>query len=81
MTKLIPTLDCSESPQLPNFDVLPLSTELRKAIDELGYTHPTPVQRAVYEPAARGQDLVVQSAHRYGQDRFLWNAAHGRPCP
>ncbi|HEX3777469.1 MAG TPA: DEAD/DEAH box helicase [Polyangiaceae bacterium] len=45
----------------PTFDVLPLSAELRRAIDDLGYTHPTPVQRAVFEPAARGLDLVVQA--------------------
>jgi ATP-dependent RNA helicase DeaD len=45
----------------PTFDVLPLSSELRRAIDELGYTHPTPVQRAVFEPAVRGLDLVVQA--------------------
>src|ERR1700761_264436 len=45
----------------PTFDVLPLSSELRRAVDELGYTHPTPVQRAVFEPAARGLDLVVQA--------------------
>jgi len=45
----------------PTFDSLPLSAELRRAIDELGYTHPTPVQRAVFEPAVRGLDLVVQA--------------------
>jgi len=45
----------------PTFDILPLSVELRRAIDELGYTHPTPVQRAVFEPAVRGGDLVVQA--------------------
>jgi ATP-dependent RNA helicase DeaD len=45
----------------PTFDALPLSSELRRAIDELGYTHPTPVQRAVFEPAVRGLDLVVQA--------------------
>jgi ATP-dependent RNA helicase DeaD len=45
----------------PTFDVLPLSSEVRKAIDDLGYVHPTPVQRAVYEPATRGKDLVVQA--------------------
>ncbi len=45
----------------PTFDSLPLSNELRRAIDELGYTHPTPVQRAVFEPAVRGLDLVVQA--------------------
>jgi ATP-dependent RNA helicase DeaD len=50
----------NEAP-LPTFDTLPLSSELRRAIDELGYTHPTPVQRAVFEPAVRGLDLVVQA--------------------
>jgi ATP-dependent RNA helicase DeaD len=45
----------------PTFDVIPLSSEVRKAIDDLGYVHPTPVQRAVYEPATRGKDLVVQA--------------------
>jgi ATP-dependent RNA helicase DeaD len=50
----------AEAP-LPTFDILPLSSELRRAIDELGYTHPTPVQRAVFEPAVRGADLVVQA--------------------
>src|ERR1039457_647711 len=61
MTTSTANLDCSETLELPNFDVLPLSSELRKAIDELGYTHPTPVQRAVFEPASRGLDLVVQA--------------------
>ena len=46
----------------PTFEVLPLSPEVRSAVDALGYVHPTPVQRAVFEPAARGKDLVVQAA-------------------
>jgi len=46
---------------LPTFDVLPLSAEVRRAVDELGYVHPTPVQTAVFEPASRGKDLVVQA--------------------
>jgi ATP-dependent RNA helicase DeaD len=61
MTISNPDVHLIETPDLPSFDVLPLSTELRKAIDELGYTHPTPVQRAVFEPAVRGLDLVVQA--------------------
>src|SRR5262245_25352650 len=44
------------------FDVLPLSAEVRSAVADLGYVHPTPVQRAVFESAARGKDLVVQAA-------------------
>ena len=56
----IETTPETEAP-LPTFDILPLSPELRRAIDELGYTHPTPVQKAVFEPAVRGADLVVQA--------------------
>jgi len=47
--------------KLPTFDVLPLSAEVRRAVDEVGYVHPTPVQAAVFEPASRGKDLVVQA--------------------
>jgi len=59
----IPTTNLAE-PEIqerPSFDTMPLSDELRRAITELGYTHPTPVQEAVFEPAARGHDLVVQA--------------------
>ena len=45
----------------PTFDALPLTKELRQAIDELGYERPTPVQCAVFEPALRGHNLVVQA--------------------
>jgi len=51
----------SPASDLPTFDALPLSAEVRKAVDELGYVHPTPVQLAVFEPAVRGKDLVVQA--------------------
>src|SRR5688572_2977448 len=51
----------SPAGDLPTFDALPLSPEVRKAVDELGYVHPTPVQLAVFEPAVRGKDLVVQA--------------------
>jgi len=55
------TIEAEAPAPAPTFDSLPLSAELRRAIDELGYTHPTPVQRAVFEPAVRGADLVVQA--------------------
>ena len=51
----------SPASDLPTFDALPLSVEVRRAVDELGYVHPTPVQLAVFEPAVRGKDLVVQA--------------------
>jgi ATP-dependent RNA helicase DeaD len=48
-------------PAEPTFDVLPLGPEVRRALDAMGYRSPTPVQRAVFEPAAEGRDLVVQA--------------------
>ena len=58
----------------PSFDAIPLSREVRKAVDLLGYTHPTPVQLAVFEPASRGKSLVVQARTGTGK-----TAAFGMP--
>ena len=66
--------DNETNPAPPTFDSMPLSAELRQAIADLGYTHPTPVQRAVYEPAVRGRDLVVQARTGTGK-----TAAFGMP--
>jgi ATP-dependent RNA helicase DeaD len=52
----------NETPaEQPTFDVLPLSADVRRAVDKMGYRFPTPVQRAVFEPAAEGRDLLVQA--------------------
>ncbi len=59
---------------LPTFDAIPLSAELRRAVDACGYTHPTPVQLAVFEPATRGKNLVVQARTGTGK-----TAAFGLP--
>jgi ATP-dependent RNA helicase DeaD len=45
----------------PTFDALPLSDEVRRALADVGYTNPTPVQLAVWDPATRGKDAVVQA--------------------
>lgn len=45
----------------PTFEALALGPDVRKALDKMGYVHPTPVQLAVYEPASRGKSLVVQA--------------------
>jgi ATP-dependent RNA helicase DeaD len=45
----------------PTFDSLKLSSEVRRALDEIGYTRPTPVQLATYEPAVSGRDVIVQA--------------------
>jgi len=43
------------------FDALKLTPEVRRALDEIGYTKPTPVQLATYEPAISGRDVIVQA--------------------
>lgn len=65
-----------ESPkdERPTFDCIPLSPEVRSAVSELGYVHPTPVQQAVFESAGRGKDLVVQARTGTGK-----TAAFGLP--
>lgn len=45
----------------PSFRDLGLPDALLKAIEERGYTTPTPVQAAVYQFAAEGRDCVVQA--------------------
>jgi ATP-dependent RNA helicase DeaD len=56
------------------FAALPLSADVRRAIDELGFVNPTPVQLAVFEPASRGKSLVVQARTGTGK-----TAAFGLP--
>lgn len=73
MTEQLAALSADEAQQ-PTFDLLPLSTEVRKAVDELGYKNPTPVQKAVFESAAAGRDIVVQARTGTGK-----TAAFGLP--
>ncbi|HEU4538748.1 MAG TPA: DEAD/DEAH box helicase, partial [Polyangiaceae bacterium] len=56
-----PPVPDHDAPSPPTFDALPLSPETRGTLERMGYTHPTPVQRAVFEPATGGRDLVVQA--------------------
>src|SRR6266511_3771436 len=58
----------------PTFEVLNLSKETLEALASMGYTHPTPVQREVFEPAVRGKDAVVQARTGTGK-----TAAFGLP--
>jgi ATP-dependent RNA helicase DeaD len=58
----------------PTFDALPLSADVRRAIDAMGYRNPTPVQLAVFEPASEGRSLVVQARTGTGK-----TAAFGLP--
>ncbi|HMI87947.1 MAG TPA: DEAD/DEAH box helicase, partial [Polyangiaceae bacterium] len=58
----------------PTFEILNLSKEMLEVLTSMGYTHPTPVQRAVFDPAVRGSDLVVQARTGTGK-----TAAFGLP--
>lgn len=58
----------------PRFADLGLPENLLKAIEERGYTTPTPVQAAVYQFAAEGRDCVVQARTGTGK-----TAAFGLP--
>jgi ATP-dependent RNA helicase DeaD len=66
--------DRADNEPLPSFDSLGIGEEVRRAIDELGFVEPTPVQVATYTPAARGDDLVVQARTGTGK-----TAAFGIP--
>jgi ATP-dependent RNA helicase DeaD len=68
------TAAAAEGQAPPTFDALPLSAELRRALDDMGYVHPTPVQLAIWEPATRGKDCVVQARTGTGK-----TAAFGLP--
>lgn len=74
MTNKIPAAPEVEEVEQPTFDILPLSKEVRRAVDELGYTHPTPVQKAVFASASAGRDVVVQARTGTGK-----TAAFGLP--
>src|SRR5579862_2771117 len=68
------TPPAESAPPEPTFDVFSLNADVRRAIVSLGYTLPTPVQRAVFEPAAEGRSLVVQARTGTGK-----TAAFGLP--
>jgi len=58
----------------PTFDRLPLTPETRRAIDEMGFVTPTPVQLESFGPAVGGRDLIVQARTGTGK-----TAAFGLP--
>ncbi|MEZ4336951.1 MAG: DEAD/DEAH box helicase [Sandaracinaceae bacterium] len=58
----------------PGFESLGLDPAVLRAIDEMGFVDPTPVQTAVYGPAVAGSDLIVQARTGTGK-----TAAFGLP--
>ncbi|MBL4632227.1 MAG: DEAD/DEAH box helicase, partial [Kofleriaceae bacterium] len=62
-------------PALPeNFDECDLAPPLRKALADMGYDRPMPVQQAVFQTLTAGKDLMVQSKTGSGK-----TAAFGIP--
>ena len=58
----------------PTFDALGLSPELLRAVRELGFTTPTPVQAAAIPPALAGKDVLASAQTGTGK-----TAAFGIP--
>lgn len=56
------------------FAAMSLSDDVRRALDEIGYTQPTPVQEATYPLAIEGRDIIVQARTGTGK-----TAAFGIP--
>jgi ATP-dependent RNA helicase DeaD len=54
-------------PDLPRFSDLPLRAELLAAVEELGYTHPSPIQAESIAPLVEGRDLLGQAATGTGK--------------
>jgi ATP-dependent RNA helicase DeaD len=52
---------------LPAFTDLPLRAELLAAVDELGYTQPSPIQAQAIAPLVEGRDLLGQAATGTGK--------------
>lgn len=61
--------------QKPSFEFLPLSEEVKKAIAELEYTEPSPVQLQSIPLIAEGHDVIAQSQTGTGK-----TAAFGLPA-
>jgi ATP-dependent RNA helicase DeaD len=72
MTLVEPTSD--SEPQAGGFTALRLGEPILRALDEIGYSEPTPVQAATYPLAVAGRDIIVQARTGTGK-----TAAFGIP--
>ncbi len=57
----------SPSPEVVSFTDLALRSELLKALSDLGYEEPTPIQREAIPPILAGRDLLGQAATGTGK--------------
>jgi ATP-dependent RNA helicase DeaD len=68
------SLTTANEPSAPSFAALHLSEPVLRALEEIGYSEPTPVQSATYPVAIAGRDLIVQARTGTGK-----TAAFGIP--
>ncbi len=74
MTQSVATSLQSVPDAEPTFDSLPLGGEVKRALAEMGFARPTPVQLATYAPAIEHRDMIVQARTGTGK-----TAAFGIP--
>ncbi len=55
------TAATNPTPAPLSFDGLQLSTAVRRAVQDAGYTRPTDVQASAFTPISAGRDVIVQS--------------------
>ncbi len=73
-TEQIPLEAGRDEPEELTFEAWSLSDDVRRALEEMGYTKPTAVQQAVYQTAVDRKDIIVQSRTGTGK-----TAAFGIP--
>ncbi len=69
-----PPLTAETPSEVSGFANMNLGEEVRRALEEIGYTQPTPVQEATYPLAIEGRDIIVQARTGTGK-----TAAFGIP--
>lgn len=74
--------DITQEAECTSFDALGLNQEIMGAVEELGYTAPTPVQAGAIPQVLEGRDVLGRRTNGYGQNgAFLLptmnNLAHG----
>ena len=71
----------TSAPELPTFSVIPLRDEVRRAIDEMGWQNPTPVQIQAYPLAINGRDIIVQSVRTFPGLTVTLPGSDGQKAP
>ncbi|HXI59300.1 MAG TPA: DEAD/DEAH box helicase, partial [Polyangia bacterium] len=69
-----PSGDVAAKPKVPSFAELGLHAEIQRAVEEMGFTEPMPVQATTFPLITAGRDLMVQSRTGSGK-----TAAFGIP--